>query len=86
MEAVTTTSITEEELQNLQEHIHESQNLTLEFGEIELTKLQLENRHEEAKKLLAELTKKEQELNKSITLKYGKISLDYKTGEYIKID
>jgi len=78
--------LTQEELQNLQEHLNQSQTLTLELGEIELVKLQLETRYEAAKKLLTELTKKEQEINKAITDKYGKISLDYKTGEYTKID
>ena len=78
--------LTQEELQNLQEHLNQSQTLTLELGEIELIKIQLETRYEIAKKLLIELTKKEQEINKAITDKYGKISLDYKTGEYTKID
>ena len=78
--------ITQEELQNLQEHLNQSQALTLELGEIELVKLQLETRYEAAKKLLTELTEKEQKINKAITDKYGKISLDYKTGEYTKID
>jgi|TARA_R110000824_G_scaffold88629_1_gene217856 hypothetical protein len=78
--------LTQEELQNLQEHLNQSQTLTLELGEIELIKLQLENRYEVAKKHLLELTKKEQEMNEVITNKYGKISLDYKTGEYTKID
>ena len=78
--------ITQEELQNLQEHLNQSQTLTLELGEIELIKIQLETRYEVAKKLLIELTEKEQEINKAITNKYGKISLDYKTGEYTKID
>jgi len=78
--------ITQEELQNLQEHLNQSQTLTLELGEIELIKLQLEIRYKAAKKILAELTEKEQELNKAITDKYGKISLDYKTGEYTKLD
>ena len=78
--------ITQEELQNLQEHLNQSQTLTLELGEIELVKLQLETRYEAAKKLLIELTEKEQKINKAITDKYGKISLDYKTGEYTKID
>ena len=76
--------ITQEELNELQDHLNKSQ--TLELGEIELIKLQLEVRYEEAKKILAELTKKEQEMNKAITDKYGKISLDYKTGEYTKLD
>ena len=78
--------ITQEELNELQEHLNQSQTLTLELGEIELIKLQLEVRYETAKKILAELTEKEQEMNKTITDKYGKISLDYKTGEYTKID
>ena len=78
--------ITQEELNELQDHLNKSQTLTLELGEIELIKLQLEVRYEEAKKILAELTKKEQEMNKTITDKYGKISLDYKTGEYTKLD
>ena len=78
--------LTQEELQNLQEHLNQSQTLTLELGEIELIKINLETRYEAAKKLLIELIKKEQEINKAITDKYGKISLDYKTGEYTKID
>ena len=72
--------ITQEELNELQEHLNQSQTLTLELGEIELVKLQLETRYEVAKKLLTELTEKEQKINKAITDKYGKISLDYKTG------
>ena len=78
--------ITQEELNELQDHLNKSQTLTLELGEIELIKLQLETRYEAAKKILAELTKKEQEINKAITDKYGKISLDYKTGEYTKLN
>ena len=78
--------ITQEELNELQDHLNKSQALTLELGEIELVKLQLETRYETAKKTLVELTKKEQEMNKTITDKYGKISLDYKTGEYTKLD
>ena len=78
--------ITQEELNELQDHLNKSQTLTLELGEIELVKIQIEMRYEEAKKILAELTKKEQKINKTITDKYGKISLDYKTGEYTKLD
>jgi len=78
--------ITQEELNKLQDHLNKSQTLTLELGEIELVKLQLETRYKAAKKILAELTEKEQEMNKVITDKYGKISLDYKTGEYTKLD
>ena len=41
--------LTQEELQNLQEHLNQSQTLTLELGEIELIKIQLETRYEIAK-------------------------------------
>ena len=78
--------ITQEELNELQDHLNKSQTLTLELGEIELVKIQTETRYEAAKKTLAELIKKEQEINKAITDKYGKISLDYKTGEYTKLN
>ena len=70
METVTEKNvITTEELQSLQSHLNESQSLTLEFGEIEIIKLQLETRYE----------------NTNISKKYGDISLDYKTGEYTKL-
>tara|TARA_R110000796_G_C14350967_1_gene411586 strand:+ start:25 stop:288 length:264 start_codon:yes stop_codon:yes gene_type:complete len=87
METVTEKNvITTEELQSLQTHLNESQSLTLELGEIEIIKLQLETRYENAKKSLEELTKNEQDLNINISKKYGNISLDYKTGEYTKLD
>jgi len=86
METVTEKNvITTEELQSLQSHLNKSQSLTLEFGEIEIIKLQLETRYEKAKKSLEELSKNEQDLNTNISKKYGDISLDYKTGEYTKL-
>ena len=86
METVTEKNvITTEELQSLQSHLNKSQSLTLEFGEIEIIKLQLETRYEKAKKSLEELSKNERDLNTNISKKYGDISLDYKTGEYTKL-
>ena len=35
---------------------------------------------------ILDIDNKEQEINKAITDKYGKISLDYKTGEYTKLN
>ena len=86
METVITTSITKEELQSLQEHLNSTNSLTLELGEIEMVKIQLEKRHENAKKTLDSLAERESILNKDLNDKYGAISLNYETGEYTKID
>ena len=56
-----------ETLKNIQS---QTQSLILELGEIEMTKIQLENRHEDAKIFLNELTNREKELTKSIFKKY----------------
>jgi len=78
--------LSEEELTSLKEIQSNTQALIAELGEIELVKLQLENRHEAAKKFLTELGTKEQEFTKEIFGKYGKASIDPKTGEITLVD
>lgn len=70
-----------EELQTLQQIQSKTKSLIVELGEIELIKLQLENRHEAAKKFLNDLYISEQEFTDLIFKKYGKINLDSNTGE-----
>ena len=70
-----------EELQTLQQIQSKTKSLIVELGEIELIKLQLENRHEAAKKFLKDLYISEQEFTDLIFEKYGKINLDSNTGE-----
>ena len=70
-----------EELQTLQQIQSKTKSLIVELGEIELIKLQLENRHEVAKKFLNDLYISEQEFTDLIFEKYGKINLDSNTGE-----
>ena len=72
-----------EELQTLQQIQSKTKSLIVELGEIELIKLQLENRHEAAKKFLNDLYISEQEFTDLIFEKYGKINLDSNTGEII---
>ena len=82
METVTeNTVLTQEELQTLQTIQKETQSLINELGEIELIKLQLEERRERAKNFLYELSQKESDFNQSIFDKYGKITLNPRTGE-----
>ena len=60
METVTeNTVLTQEELQTLQTLQNETQALINELGEIELIKLQLEERRERAKTFLNELSQRE---------------------------
>ena len=73
--------LTEEEKTTLVEIQTGTRSLISELGEIELIKLQLENRSNSAKKFLSELSDKENKFTQSMSDKYGKISLDPETGE-----
>ena len=85
METVTeNTVLTQEELQTLQTIQSETQALINELGEIELIKIQLEERKERAKTFLQELSQKESSFNQSLFEKYGNINLNPKTGEITK--
>lgn len=78
--------LTSEELETLKNIQQNTQDIILELGEIEIVKIQLENRYDNTKQFLAELLIKEKEFTSSIFEKYGKSSIDPNTGEIIKID
>ena len=78
--------LTTEELKTLKTIQQSTQAIVLELGEIEMIKLQLENRREEDKGFLKELSLQEKEFTDSIFQKYGKSSLNPETGEITKID
>ena len=78
--------LTKEELNKLKEIQNQTQSLILELGEIEMTKLQIEKRHEVAKSFLNELSEREQQLTKSVFDKYGKCNINPETGEITKLD
>jgi NAD kinase len=73
--------LTEEEKNVLKEIQQQTQVLILELGEIEMIKLQIENRHQSAKSFLNELALKEKDFTQSLVDKYGKISINPETGE-----
>ena len=86
METVTENQVlTQEELQVLNSIQEETQALIYELGEIELIKLQLEERKSQAKNVLEELRVKEQNFNQDIVTKYGKVNINTNTGEIIPI-
>jgi hypothetical protein len=78
--------LTEEELQTIKSIQDGTQSLVLELGEIEMIKIQIENRYNNAKEFLQNLTNQEIEFTKSISDKYGKSSINPETGEITQID
>jgi hypothetical protein len=62
--------ITEEEKTKLKEIQTSTRSLISELGEVELIKLQLENRYNNAKQFLDELSNQENEFTQSILDKY----------------
>jgi hypothetical protein len=94
METVTTTekvtekenSLTQEEKLKLEEIQNQTQQLILELGEIEMIKLQIDKRHNQAKNFLESVTIEERNFTDSLFEKYGKITIDPETGTFTKLD
>ena len=78
--------LTQEELKELQKIQNSTQAIILELGEIELIKIQMENRYEDAKEFLKELKNLESTFHNSILKKYGKSNINPETGEITKLD
>lgn len=78
--------LTEEEKKILLEIRQKTQALIAELGEIELIKIQLEERHTNAKKFLTELGEKEKEFTQAVFEKYGKASINPETGEITSVE
>ena len=78
--------LTTEELQTLKTIQNGTQSLILELGEIELLKIQLENRYQDAKNYLISLSNQEQDFTQSLSEIYGKININPETGEITKLD
>jgi hypothetical protein len=78
--------LTQEELQTLKTIQSQTQNLILELGEIEMIKIQIENRYNNAKSFLSDLSNQESEFTQSVFEKYGKASVNPETGEITKVD
>jgi hypothetical protein len=92
METVTTkervieteNSLTQEEKLKLEEIQNQTQQLILELGEIEMIKLQIDKRYNQAKDFLEDISNQEKEFTKILFAKYGKVNLNPETGELTK--
>lgn len=78
--------LTEEEKNTLKEIQTSTQSLIVELGEIELIKIQLEERHLNAKSFLADLGQKEKEFTQAVFEKYGKANINPETGEITLVE
>ena len=72
-----------QELQNIQENLN---SLSFQFGQLQISKIKLQEQENYLKVQLDSLSKKESELAKKLTDKYGKGNLDLETGEFIPVD
>jgi len=78
--------LTQEELQTLKSIQNQTQALVMELGEIEMIKIQIENRYNNAKQFLSDLSNQEQDFTQSVFEKYGKTNINPETGEITKVD
>jgi hypothetical protein len=78
--------LTEEEKTTLQKIQSDTRSLIAELGEIELIKIQLEDRYNVAKRFLGDLSNQEKEFTQNVFEKYGKANLNPETGEITLLD
>ena len=81
-----TKKLQETELQQLKLIQQKNQDILLEFGQIELIKLDIESRVENAKAYLKELREEETTLSQFLESTYGKGSIDLDKGEFIAFE
>ena len=74
---------TSEELKRIQNHQDKLNRIQVQFGQLAMTKIRLENQENYLKEQLTLLNKEEANIAKDLTDKYGKGSLDIETGEFI---
>ena len=75
-------ALSPDDLSTLRDIQEKTQTLVFTLGEIEIMRLQLNERHDEAKKQLLDLTNRENSFNELVSQKYGDIDLDPLTGEF----
>ena len=85
MAVKTPQKFTKEELTQLEDLQIEINRLTARFGSLQINKIKLEKEDILLKEQLFILEKKETEMAKALTAKYGKGSLNTETGDFTPI-
>lgn len=78
-----TIKLEQEELQQIAQIQQVSQNITMEYGNIELARKALHSRTERADEALEALRQNEKELAESLEAKYGRGSINLQEGTFI---
>ena len=76
-------SFSQEELNEIKNLRSELNQITFQLGQLEISKIRILNTKDLLKKDLVNLEKKESEIAKKLTNKYGKGSIDIETGTFI---
>jgi len=77
---------TKEELKSLTDLQSKSQNATLQFGQLALNKIKLEQQETSLKNYIKSLEEEETKLAKDLSDKYGKGTIDIETGEFTPLE
>ena len=78
--------LTKEEMSQIETIKQKSQAITSELGQIELLKLQLKARRQNAEDYLKELQQEEKDLAEALELAYGKGTIDLEKGEFLPFE
>ena len=81
-----TKKLLQEELQQIKTIQEKTQSVILELGQIELVKIELEDRVENAKAFLKQLREEEKTLAEFLESTYGKGSISLEEGEFIPFE
>ena len=81
-----TKKLSQKELQQIDTIQKKSQAILAELGQIELLKIQLSGRRENAEQFLKELGQEEKALAESLEAAYGKGSINLEKGEFTPLE
>ena len=77
---------TEEELEKLTTLQSKMQHATIQFGQLSLSKIRLEEQETSLKNYVKSLEDEEKQIAQDLTDKYGKGSIDMETGEFTSVE
>mgnify|MGYP000034196178 CR=1 FL=1 len=78
--------LTKEEMSQIETIKQKSQAISSELGQIELLKLQLKARRQNAEDYLKELQQEEKDLAEALESAYGKGTIDLEKGEFLPFE
>lgn len=78
--------LSQEELEQVRSIQEKHQNILLEFGQIELLKLELKDRKDNVVAYLEQVKEEEKTLSEFLEQKYGKVSINLETGEITALE